>query len=90
MLTLPENNVDCLNGRGYAQTLAERAACAFWLHGKDDDTALFLLNSVHEEFAKLADALGYDVTPRDAMDRANAVIARMNEVTLVDAAEVGS
>ena len=25
----------------------------------------------------------------DAMDRANAVIARMNEVTLVDAAEVG-
>jgi hypothetical protein len=63
-LTLPAESVGMLAGRHEAALIAERTAAAFWLYGRDDATALFLLHEVHAEFAKLADALGYDITPK--------------------------
>ena len=64
-IALPIDSSDCLAGHGAAQILAERAVCAFWLHSRDKHAALFMINEVHIEFAKLADALGYDVTRRE-------------------------
>ena len=65
-ITLPAESVGMLAGRHEAAMIAERSASAFWLYGRDDDTALFLLREVHAEFAKLADALGYDIAFRPA------------------------
>ena len=60
-LQLPEASIDLLNGRHQAQKIAESCAVAFWLHGRDDDTALFHMQAIHTEFAALAAQLGYSV-----------------------------
>lgn len=62
--TLPKNSTDLLNGHHNAQLIAEACSVAFWLHGRDDGSALFNMNKIHEQFAALADALGYDVYER--------------------------
>lgn len=53
-----------LKGRHHAQLIACTSEAAFWLHGRDNSTALYLLKQVHSYFREMADALGYDVTPR--------------------------
>jgi hypothetical protein len=63
-ITLPAQATDMLNGKHHAQLIAYASDAAFWLHGRDDSTALFLLNQVHSYFREMADELGYDVTPR--------------------------
>ena len=61
---LPETRTDLLNGKGFAAQIVEGSAIAFWMAGRDDDTALFHLNAMHRNFAQLADVLGYDITPK--------------------------
>jgi hypothetical protein len=65
-MTLPETAVEVLAGRCDAEQIAQMLVSAYWLHGRDDSCSLFLLQKAHDEFAKLADALGYDVTPKAA------------------------
>ena len=60
---LPENPVELLNGRHEADRISENLHAAFWMHGDNGDTALFLLNAAHREFAALAAKMGYTLTP---------------------------
>ena len=69
-ITLPQLAEDMLKGRHHAQRIACTIEAAFWMHGRDDSTALFLLNQVHGDFREMANELGYDVTPRAALDAA--------------------
>jgi len=61
---LPKNNSDMLNGRHHAARIVEHCVVAFWMHGRDNGTALHHLEHIHSEFAALADALGYDIIER--------------------------
>ena len=61
---LPANSVDLLNGRHQAAEIAESCQLAYWMHGRDDATAQYMLDRIHTDFAALADALGYDITER--------------------------
>ena len=63
---LPADAATILDGRGNAVTLAQTLHTAFWMHSRDDGTALFLLNEAHREFAVLAAAMGYTITPIEA------------------------
>ena len=66
MITLPANHVEILNGRSKACDINEALIAAFWVHASDKDRSLFLLESAHQSFADLADALGYDIARREA------------------------
>lgn len=65
MIELPKNAVDILSGKTSAHHMAESIAAAYWLHGRDNDTALFLWKNVHTEFAQVADALGYTIARKE-------------------------
>lgn len=65
MIELPKNAVDILSGKTAAHRMVENIAAAYWMHGRDNDTALFLWNIVHTDFAQLADALGYTIARKD-------------------------
>lgn len=65
MIELPKNAVDILRGKATAHHIAENIAAAYWMHGRDNDVALFLWNNVHTDFARLADALGYTITRKE-------------------------
>jgi hypothetical protein len=64
MRKLPENEADLLNGRHEAGGIAESLHTAYWLHSRDPRASIFHLNKVHDNFAALADQLGYDITER--------------------------
>lgn len=67
MIELPKNAVDILSGKTTAaHSIVENIAAAYWMHGRDNGAALFLWNSVHTDFAQLADALGYTITRKEA------------------------
>lgn len=68
--TLPTRSEDMLNAKHHAQLIASTSEAAFWMHGRNDATALFLLNQVHGYFREMANKLGYDVAPRAALDAA--------------------
>ena len=72
---LPENAVELLDGRGFAAEIVENCTVAYWMMGRDDDTALYHLNAMHKRFAQLADALGYDIAARPAKPAAQEVAA---------------
>jgi len=63
-VTLPAEAVAVLAGRHDAANLAEHLTAAYWMHGRDDGTALYLLREAHSDLAKLADAMGYTITPK--------------------------
>lgn len=65
-ISLPKDAVTVLDGRHAAQQISENIAVTYWMHGRDNETALFLWNSVHTDFAQLADALGYTITRKEA------------------------
>jgi hypothetical protein len=67
-ITLPENAVDILSGKCAASDLSENLHAAYWLAGRDDDTALYLLKAAHGDLAKLADAMGYTLAPKEAAE----------------------
>lgn len=61
--TIPAIATDCLNGRSAAAQIAESASIAYWMHGRDEGACAYHLNAMHEQFAELAAALGYTITP---------------------------
>ena len=63
---LPKDAVSILAGRHEAGEIAAALNAAFWLHGRDEHTAMFLFCKAHEEFFKLAEAMGYAITPKEA------------------------
>ena len=63
---LPANAIELLEGRSNAQSIAETALVAYWLHYSDKSAALMHFESIHNDFAQLADALGYTIAPKDA------------------------
>lgn len=65
-ITLPAEAVDVLRGSYGAGRMFQDMNAAFWLHGRDDSAALHLLREVHENFARIADALGYTIAPKEA------------------------
>jgi hypothetical protein len=67
-ITLPEDKASILSGRHAASGLSENLHAAYWLAGRDDDTALYLLKAAHESLASLADAMGYTLTPKASTD----------------------
>lgn len=63
-ITLPAVATNVLAGRHEARMIAENLYTAYWLHGRDGSTALYLLEKAHDDLAKLADAMGYTLTPK--------------------------
>jgi hypothetical protein len=64
-IKLPEDKTKVLEGHHPAEQVAESLIVAYWLHTRDDGTALYHLKSAHESMHRLADALGYTLTPKD-------------------------
>ena len=64
--TLPATAVEILAGQHEASYIAEHLIAAYWLHGRDNGTSLFILQDVHNHLADLADAMGYTLTPKVA------------------------
>ncbi len=52
----------------HANEVSRNAHAAYWLRGSDNKTSEFLVGEVADQFHKLADALGYDVTKRELME----------------------
>ena len=70
--TLPTDAIDLLAGRSYADEINVALNVAYWLHGRDDYCALHHLNRAHDQFAELALAMGYTITPIAASAEENA------------------
>ena len=64
-IKFPEDKTKVLEGQYPAQQIAESLAVAYWLHNRDNSTALYHLKAAHESMHRLADALGYTLTPKD-------------------------
>lgn len=63
-VTLPAVATDVLAGRHEAQKIAENLTAAYWLHGRDAGSALYLIKEAHKDLAALADAMGYTISPK--------------------------
>jgi hypothetical protein len=64
-IKFPEDKTKVLEGQYPAQQIAESLAVAYWLQDRDDGAAFYHLKAAHENMRKLADALGYTLTPKD-------------------------
>lgn len=62
--SLPAEAIDILNGQTKARDVAEGLFAAYWMHGRENGTALYLLRQAHSDLADLADAMGYTITPK--------------------------
>jgi len=60
-ITLPDNAADLVTCRSYAQSLASHLSAAYWMIGRDDGTAAFLVAQARDDFAKIAAAMGYTI-----------------------------
>jgi hypothetical protein len=65
-ITLPAEPIDMMAGRFEAESIVKDLYAAYWLRGREDETALFLFQKAHQEFAAMADAMGYTITPKAA------------------------
>ena len=63
-VSLPAEAVAIIDGHPNARALAEHLIAAYWMHGRNDGTALYLLREAHSDLAKVADAMGYTITPK--------------------------
>lgn len=63
-ITLPAEAKDMLAGGYEIGRMFQDIQAAYWLHGRDNSSALYLLRHVHETFEAVADALGYTITPK--------------------------
>ena len=70
--TLPANAIALLAGRSHAAEINVALNVAYWMHGRDDHCALHHLNWAHDQFAELALAMGYTITPIAASAEENA------------------
>lgn len=83
-ISLPHDKTDLCAARYHAASTAEHLFAAYWAAGRDDDTARYLLTHAHEQFAKLAEVLGYSVTRtagEAAAHRARQMNAELPEAT---------
>lgn len=63
-MSLPAEAIDILNGQDKARDVAEKLLTAYWMHGRDNGTALYLLQEAHSDLAVLARKMGYTITPK--------------------------
>jgi len=64
-IKLPEDQIELLDGHRPAGQIVEHLMIAYWMHGRDEGTALYHLKGAHGEMHRLAEALGYTLTPKD-------------------------
>lgn len=86
-ISLPHDKTDLCAARFHAASAAEHLLAAYWAAGRDDDTARYLLTQAHEQFAKMAEILGYTAT-RTAGDVAALRARKMNAELPAAQAEV--
>ncbi len=63
-IELPADAVAILSGKMTAFQVGETLHTAYWLHGRDNATATFMLNEAHCRLQQLADEMGYTLTPK--------------------------
>ena len=62
--SLPAEDIAVGVAQTHADGVTENLLAAYWLQGRDDGTALYLLREAHKHLADLADAMGYTITPK--------------------------
>ncbi len=62
-IKLPEIATDVLAGRTKARDISEALHTAYWLHGRSESTALYMLTEAHKSLHELAAEMGYRLTP---------------------------
>lgn len=60
-ITLPADKIDITAGQYEAEQIAKTLHAAYWMQGRADDAALYLLTEAHKQFAQMADAMGYTI-----------------------------
>ena len=63
-VSLPAEGIAAGTAKAHADGVTDSLLAAYWLQGRDDVAALFLLQRAHSDLAKLADAMGYTITPK--------------------------
>lgn len=63
-VSLPAEGIAVGTAQAHADGVTDSLLAAYWLQGRDDVAALFLLRRAHSSLAKLADAMGYTITPK--------------------------
>ena len=71
-ITLPADAVAVLAGRQTAFKIGETLHTAYWLHGRDSDTAHYMLNEAYKALHTLAAEMGYALVPVAAPDKEQA------------------
>jgi len=62
--SLPAEDIAVGTAQTHADGVTDSLLAAYWLQGRDDVAALLLLQRAHSSLAKLADAMGYTITPK--------------------------
>ena len=57
--------IELLAGKGNADAISERLIVAYWLFGRDNESAIYHWSEANKNFAALADALGYTIAPKE-------------------------
>lgn len=84
-MELPLDKTELVSAGTYAGNAAERLNAAYWLAGRDNETAKYLLRLAHDDFAKLAKAMGCAITPVVVVGEAAAHRARQMNAELPEA-----
>lgn len=66
-IALPAVAVDVLAGHSKARDVSETLHSAYWLHGRDEGTATYLLNEAHKALHDLASEMGYRLVPLETV-----------------------
>ena len=66
-IALPAVAVDVLAGHSKARDVSETLHSAYWLHGRDEGAATFLLNEAHKALHDLASEMGYRLVPLETV-----------------------
>ena len=61
--SLPAVAIAVLDGHSKARDVSENLFAAYWMHSRDNFTALYLLQQAHSDLHELATAMGYTITP---------------------------
>jgi hypothetical protein len=84
-MELPYDKTELCAAGTYAGNVADRFNAAYWLADRDNETAKYLLRLAHDDFAKLAQAMGYAITPVAVVGDAAAYRARQMNAELPEA-----
>jgi len=64
-MNLPKDTTDFVAMRCHAQDLAAAANVAYWMAGRDENSAVYHAKQADDAFHKLAAIMGYTVTRDD-------------------------